>query len=165
MSPQSDIETLISTKSWLIEKYVAPLHHPLRESAEKLILVSDYASRQIKLLVSLLESDSCCFLWSRESYFYAIQQISLELSQAQYMQELRRFRHTHFLRLLLLEIAGLASTQEVMQSWSDLADSIILHTLKYIGFTLLSRYGFPETVRVKRFNYMLLPWGNLGKRT
>lgn len=61
MSPQSDIETLISTKSWLIEKYVAPLHHPLRESAEKLILVSDYASRQIKLLVSLLESDSCIY--------------------------------------------------------------------------------------------------------
>ncbi|HIG0328673.1 TPA: bifunctional [glutamate--ammonia ligase]-adenylyl-L-tyrosine phosphorylase/[glutamate--ammonia-ligase] adenylyltransferase [Legionella pneumophila] len=164
MSPQSDIETLISTKSWLLEKYVTPLHHPLRESVEKLILVSDYACRQIKLLVTLLESDSCRSLWSRESYFYAIQQISLELSQAQYMQELRRFRHTHFLRLLLLEIAGLVSTEEVMQSWSDLADSIILHTLKYIESSLLSRYGVPRNNEGREIQLYTLAMGKLGGR-
>lgn len=164
MIQKSDIDVLISAKSWFIEKYVAHLHHPLKDSVEKLLLVSDYACRQIELLVTLLEKDSCDFLLSRENYFHAINQINLEASQTQYMRELRQFRHTHFLRLLLLEIAGFASTEKVMKSWSDLADTVVLYTLKYIRFSLLTRYGVPRSEESKEIPFYALAMGKLGGR-
>ncbi|KGP62694.1 glutamate-ammonia-ligase adenylyltransferase [Legionella norrlandica] len=164
MTDKSNIDLLISTKSWLLEKYVANLHHPLKDSVEKLLLVSDYAGRQIELLIALVQKDSCNFSLSREDYFSAIKQIGIEISQAQFMRELRQFRHTHFLRLLLLERAGYATTAEIMKSWSDLADAIILHTLNYINFTLSSRFGVPRDKESKKVQLYVLAMGKLGGR-
>ncbi len=164
MSERNNIDELISAKTWFIEKYITPLNHPLKEHVKKLVLTSDYASRQINLLEELLQKDSCCSLLPRSDYFTAINNINPELSQPMYSRDLRQFRHTHFLRLLLLEIAGLANTEDIMRSWSDCADAIILHALNYCKHHLSLRYGIPRDDAGEEVQIYTLAMGKLGGR-
>jgi glutamate-ammonia-ligase adenylyltransferase len=164
MSQQNKIDELCSAKTWFIEKHVSNLIHPLKEHVKKLILISDYACRQIQLLEALLLKDECRSLLSRNEYFKVINTVNIETPQAIYLREVRQFRHTHFLRLLLLEIAGIANTEEVMRSWSDCADAIILHTLKYCKHSLSLRYGIPRDERGLEAHIYTLAMGKLGGR-
>lgn len=154
---------LLSEKSWLFEKYLK-FEHPLRERAQKLILISDYALAHIHLLESLLACDPCDALWSREDYFKAVHQLSLQLPLDDYMRQLRQMRHRHLLRLLLLEMAGLAHTEAVLQSWSDCADALILHALTYAHHSSALRYGIPRDAEGESVNLYTLAMGKLGGR-
>lgn len=156
------IPELLQSKLWFIEKHLSDLHHPLNESAIKLILVSDYACKHIELLKALLVRDECNVPVTREGYFRALKKLSLSLPQATYARELRRFRHTHFLRLLLLELAGIMSTEEVLHSWSDCADALILHALAYCRQTLSLRYGLPRDADGNEALLLTLGMGKLG---
>jgi glutamate-ammonia-ligase adenylyltransferase len=164
MSLNRVIPEVLSSKSWFIEKNLSALTHPLKESIEILLLISDYACRQIALLKSLLVEDKCNSVLEREDYFRAIYNIKADLPQPLYLRELRQFRHTHFLRLLLLEIAGTASTEEVMRSWSDCADAIILHALDYCKWSLSIRYGIPRDDEGNEVPFFTLAMGKLGGR-
>ncbi|WP_298628204.1 bifunctional [glutamate--ammonia ligase]-adenylyl-L-tyrosine phosphorylase/[glutamate--ammonia-ligase] adenylyltransferase [uncultured Legionella sp.] len=164
MSQFDAIEELYSAKAWFLEKHVSNLIHPLKEQVKKLALISDYACRQIRLLEVLLQNDECRSLFSRSDYFSIITQINLELPQALYLRELRHYRHTQFLRLLLLELAGRASTDEVMRSWSDCADAIILHALNYCKHVLSVRYGIPRDEFGQEVHIHTLAMGKLGGR-
>ena len=164
MSQTRVIPEILSAKSWFIEKHLSTLNHPLKDSVEKLVLISDYACRQIILLISLLAGDPCSSLLKREDYFKAINNLNPDLPQASYLRELRHFRHTHFLRLLLLELAGIASTEEVMNSWSDCADAIILHALNYCRRSVSVRYGLPKDERGQEVPLFILAMGKLGGR-
>lgn len=156
------IPEVLSSKSWFIEKHLSELDHPLKGSVEKLLLISDYACRQIQCLLSLLAEDPCSALLKREDYFKAIRQLKKNLPLTNYSQALRHFRHRHFLRLLLLELAGRASTEEVMRSWSDCADAIILYTLDYLEGCMRLSYGSPKDEEGKEVHLVTLAMGKLG---
>ncbi|WP_084602178.1 bifunctional [glutamate--ammonia ligase]-adenylyl-L-tyrosine phosphorylase/[glutamate--ammonia-ligase] adenylyltransferase [Legionella fallonii] len=155
---------LLSSKSWFIEKHLASVQHSLKNSAEKLLLISDYACRQVSLLISLLANDPCDALLPRNDYFSALNNVKTDLPQAVYMRELRHFRHSHFLRLLLLEIAGRANTEEVMYSWSDCADALILHALDYCCRSVSVRYGSAKDEKGQKVQLYTLAMGKLGGR-
>lgn len=158
------ISEILSSKSWFIEKHLSALIHPLKDSVKQLVLSSDYACRHIGLLNSLLDQDKCNSLLNRKDYFNAVKQLKMDLIQPLYVRELRYFRHTHFLRLLVLELAGIATTEEVMRSWSDCADAIILHTLDFCKRSISSRYGIPRDDKGKEVQIFTLAMGKLGGR-
>jgi len=164
MTKKIEIPELLSSKTWFIEKHVAQLHHPLRDGVIKLILVSDYACKHIELLKKLLTNDECSTLLSRDDYFCALKSISLSTPQTLYMRELRQFRNTHFLRLLLLEISGFASTEDIIRSWSDCADALILHALHYCKQTSFMLYGTPRDEEKEEVALFTLAMGKLGGR-
>ncbi len=158
------IPELLSAKKWFIEKYTADLNHPLKESVEQLILVSDYACKHLPLLITLLNDDSASRLLSREDYFSTINQINLEQTQALYSSALRQYRHKHFLHLLLLEYSGIINTEQAMQAWSDCADALILHSLNYCQKILTERYGTPCDEQGYLVSLFTLAMGKLGGR-
>ena len=153
---------LLQSKSWFIEKHLSDLDHPLSDSAKKLVLISDYACRHIQLLKELLKQEDCHALWSRVQYMQALKNISLSLPQAAYFHALRRYRTTHFLRLLLLELSRNATTQEIMHAWSDCADGLILHALDYWNHSLASCYGLPRDELGNQVELYTLAMGKLG---
>ncbi|MFT4059548.1 MAG: bifunctional [glutamate--ammonia ligase]-adenylyl-L-tyrosine phosphorylase/[glutamate--ammonia-ligase] adenylyltransferase [Legionella sp.] len=159
-----EISELFESKSWFIEKHFSELEHPLANAAQKLALVSDYACKHIQTLKNLLVQDECTILISREEYFHEVKKIALDLAQANYMRELRIFRNTHFLRLLLMEYAGIIKTEIVMRAWSDCADAIILHALSYCQQSLSQRYGVPHDTKGKEATLLTLAMGKLGGR-
>lgn len=159
-----NIPEVLAAKRWSIEKHIEPLEHSLKDSLARLILVSDYASRHIQLSLDILTNDGCISLLSREEYFSLINLINLEQSQALYSAELRHYRNTHFLRLLILEQAGLINTEQVMRAWSDCADALIVHSLKYCQKTLSKRYGVPRDEIGNEVELFGLAMGKLGGR-
>lgn len=161
---QIEIPELLQSKVWFIEKHLADLDHSLSESVIKLLLTSDYACRQIHLLKALLMEDKCCSLMSRDAYFHALKNVSFNLPQAAYLRALRQFRNTHFLRLLLLEISGIANTEQIMRAWSDCADALVLHTIDYCQQELSLRYGIPRDEAGNEVELFTLAMGKLGGR-
>ncbi|WP_392537879.1 bifunctional [glutamate--ammonia ligase]-adenylyl-L-tyrosine phosphorylase/[glutamate--ammonia-ligase] adenylyltransferase [Legionella sp. 227] len=159
-----EIPKLLESKAWFIEKHLSDVHHPLYDQVVKLLLVSDYACRQIQILKTLVKEDDCCSLLSREDYFHRVQDVSLNLPQAAYFRALRQFRNTHFLRLLLLELSDIASTAQIMSSWSDCADALILHALNYCKQGLSLRYGIPRDEKGNEVELFALAMGKLGGR-
>lgn len=164
MSEMMELTELVQLKSWFVQKQLADITHPLKPYAETLLRVSDYACRQIELLRSLLINDECQTVWQRADYFHALTRLSPQLLPEQYQRELRQFRHTHFLRLLLLELAGRASTEEVMLSWSDCADALILHAMDYARRLLSVSYGVPRNEQGEEAQLVCLAMGKLGGR-
>jgi glutamate-ammonia-ligase adenylyltransferase len=164
MPPNYIIPDVLASKLWVLEKYCSQLQHPLKDCVEKLILSSDFALRQINTLLALLSHDSCSSLLSREEYFSLIKTLNMDSPVAVYSAQLRYFRHTHFLRLLVLELSGLATTEEVMQSWSDCADVLILQGLSYCQRLISARYGTPHDDEGSPVQLFVLAMGKLGGR-
>ncbi|MGC1182473.1 bifunctional [glutamate--ammonia ligase]-adenylyl-L-tyrosine phosphorylase/[glutamate--ammonia-ligase] adenylyltransferase [Legionella sp.] len=159
-----EIPEVLASKSWFIEKHFSDLLHPLSHSVKKLVLVSDYACKHVVLLKKLLMDDTCNTLLARNDYFCRVEKIPHTLASVDYAHELRQFRHTQFLRLLLLELSGFSTVQQVMRSWSDCADALILHTLKYCQQSLSSRYGIPRDSNGNEVTLLTLGMGKLGGR-
>lgn len=158
------IPDLLQAKTTLFTKQLADLQHPLLPTVKKLLLVSDFAARQIDLLRALLLKDSCNSVLNRQDYFTELKAIGTEHTQNNFMRHLRKYRNTHFLRLLLLENAGLASTESIMRSWSDCADALILMALEYCKIQLNARFGSPKTQQGQEVFLYTLAMGKLGGR-
>lgn len=158
------VSELLATKSWYIEKYAASLEHPLKPALEELILTSDYALKYIQVLMTILAQDNCTVLFARDDYFALMHDISLDQNLAQYTSALRCFRHQQLLRLLLLERAHLASTAELIQAWSDCADAIIMHSMRYCQQNVAVRYGRPRDEQGQEVLLFALAMGKLGGR-
>jgi [glutamine synthetase] adenylyltransferase / [glutamine synthetase]-adenylyl-L-tyrosine phosphorylase len=164
MSELLHIPTDLSAKTWMIDKYLSSLEGPLILAAKKLILVSDYACKHIPLLVALLSQPALPKPLSRAEYFLAVKQLPLTLSQQNFMEALRVFRHQHFLRILILQYANILSTADVMRVWSDCADAIILHVLDHAEHELSQRYGNPCNAEGDLTSLFALAMGKLGGR-
>lgn len=160
----SKIPELFAAKFWFLDKHTSQLKHPLKQSVIKLILISDYACRHIEELLTLLKQDACTALLPREDYFVAIEYLNTTIPQASYLEQLRQFRHTHFLRLMLLELSGIASTEEVMRSWSDASDAMILNALAYCQHVVSLTYGMPKDEAGGDVELYTLAMGKLGGR-
>lgn len=164
MPKKLEFPELEHSKSWFIDKYLADLNHPLKAAVRTLVLSSDYACRHIELLLTLLSTDNCAALLTRDDYFLAMEQINQDSPLPTFQQALRQFRHWHFLRLLLLGYAQRASTQEIMESWSDCADAIILYSLEYLKLHFSTRYGLPRLESGVVAELYTLAMGKLGGR-
>lgn len=158
------LNELIQSKASVFDRHFSSMSHPLKDSIKNLVLVSDFAGRNIQLLRDLVSKDQCLTLLSREEYFSAVRQLSLDSAQAAFMTALRQFRTRHFLRLLLLELAGIASTEQIIQSWSDCADALIMHALAYCKQTLQQRFGVPINENGQEVVLYCLAMGKLGGR-
>lgn len=156
------IPDVLASKRYFIEKHVSSLQHPLQEGVAQLVLTSDYASKHFDLLEALLAKDSCTALLTREDYFKRLATIKNNLSPNKYLSSLRQFRNTHLLRLLLVERAGIGTIEQIMRSWSDCADALILHALAYCTQLLSSHYGLPRDDQGNVVELFTIAMGKLG---
>jgi glutamate-ammonia-ligase adenylyltransferase len=162
--PTADIPEILEFKKAYVVKHLAVPEHPLYSAAQRLLYVSDYAGRQIDHLTMLLQEDDCLLSLTSDDYQRLIADISLDLPSSVFSRALRYFRHRYFLRLMLRELADLATTQETMTSWSDCADALILHTTRYCEQQLTQRYGKPYHSSGEAAEFYVLAMGKLGGR-
>lgn len=124
----------------LYDRHFGCLDHPLAETVKKIIAISDYAGRHIEVLNALLAEDDCQYSLSLDDYIQQVNQL-VDTSEAHFMRHLRLFRHRHFIRLLLREQSGLASTQDTLRDWSYCAEAIILRAIAFAQMQLQGRFG------------------------
>lgn len=155
---QRPIKVSLEAKKAGYSSYFAGLENPLALALQTLLLVSDYAGRQMKSLKALLAEDDCLTPLFFNDYQALLSQQTLGFV------ELRHFRHRHFLRLLLRELGGLAKTEETMAAWSDCAEAIVLKTLDFCQQRLAERYGKPCDERGRATRLYVLAMGKLGGR-
>ena len=129
---------------------------------ENLRQISDYATRHVKLLQILLHEDDCQQPFTKQDYQRLIAAISLELPSTTFASLLRKFRNRHLLRLMLREQANFADTRETMAAWSDCADVLITHALRYSEHQLLARFGKAHDESGEPAQLYVLAMGKLG---
>lgn len=162
--PTIDISTLLSEKNLMISRKFPPVDHPLYSAAVGLLSASDYAFRQIETIKKLLQEDDCQSQLRLENYHPLISAIPLDCSVAYFAQAIREFRHKYLLRLCLQDMAGFASLEEIIQSWSDCAEALILYTLRFVEQALAVRYGKPYGESGELAKLYVLAMGKLGGR-
>ena len=153
---------ILMVKGVLFEKYFSALAHPMRLSVQHLLYVSDYAGRHISQLQRLLQEDDCQSSLFRHDYFQYVKHLSLDAPSPLFAQTLRHFRHRHFLRLILRELAHLADTQETMTAWSHCADALVLHTIRYCEQQVMLRHGKPYSDSGEPVELYTIAMGKLG---
>ena len=153
---------ILLPKGTLFSKNFSKFEHPLNVAVQHLLYVSDYAGQQICHLQALLQEDTCQSQLRKEDYEQLIASIPLDVPFHVFARALRHFRHRHLLRLLLRELASLASTEETMGAWSNAADALILHTIRYCEYQLVQRYGKPCCELGERVMLYVLAMGKLG---
>ncbi len=133
----------------------------VKRAAQQLIEMSDYAARHQQLLHTLVETKAWMHAFSFTMYLQ-----ELEVLHRQPVEMLavllRKFRHQHLLRLLLREFVGLATTEETMRSWSDVADALIVTTLKCCHNWCISLHGEPLDSRRRSVRLYPVALGKLG---
>ncbi len=160
---QQQVPSILQTRLGSYLKHFSVLQHPLAIALQSLLLVSDYAGRQLEILKRLLIEDDCLNPLHYNDYCSLVKQLPIQ-STDYFVRDLRRFRHRHFLRLMLRELGALADTEETMAAWSDCADAIILRTLDFCQQEVSSRYGQPADETGKPTQLYVLAMGKLGGR-
>ncbi|MDI9818170.1 MULTISPECIES: bifunctional [glutamate--ammonia ligase]-adenylyl-L-tyrosine phosphorylase/[glutamate--ammonia-ligase] adenylyltransferase [unclassified Legionella] len=133
------------------------------DAVKTLILVSDYACRQLELLKTLLTSDDWQNALDFNTCFAQLQQLDSS-SFNLFSRSLRQFRHRQLLSLLLREMSGLTTTIETMTAWSACADAIILRAIAFCSQELGARYGQPCDESGAICKLYVLAMGKLGGR-
>ncbi len=159
-----NLPDILEARGTFYLKNFAALKHPLSLALERLLVISDYAVRQGAHLKTLLQSDDCQQALTGEDYHQLVAAIPLDRPSHLFASALRHFRQRHLLRLLLRELAHLASTEETMAAWSDCADALILHTIRYAEQQLSFRHGKPYSNAGEPTVLYLLAMGKLGGR-
>jgi [glutamine synthetase] adenylyltransferase / [glutamine synthetase]-adenylyl-L-tyrosine phosphorylase len=158
-----EIPSDLQSRAVFYQRHFSGLDHPMCEALQTLLLVSDYACRHIDTLHSLLDNDTCTLPIRGNTYSELLEEITQQ-PLVYFSSAIRQFRHRHFLRLLLREYAGLASTEETMAAWSDCADALILRALSFCQQELSTRYGMPFEESGKPAQLYVLAMGKLGGR-
>lgn len=158
----TEFHALLPAKRILFMTQFAMRPHPLMAAVALLLQGSDYAVRQVDALHRLLAQDDCQHALGLDAYHALIQDLSFDGALPAFSSALRQFRHGHLLRLMLREIEGLASTQDTLRAWSDCADVMILHTLRYCEQRLWPRFGRPCHSTGKHAALYVLAMGKLG---
>lgn len=153
----------LQSRMYYYQKHFAELTtHPLNAALQSLLLVSDFACRHIETLKQLLTEDDCLQPLTYSDYCTVLSRLPKE--EPHFARELRYFRHRHFLRLMLRELAGLSDTEQTMTAWSACADAIILHSLYFCQKEMTERYGQPCDEVGKPTLLYVLAMGKLGGR-
>ncbi|MBA2711759.1 MAG: bifunctional [glutamate--ammonia ligase]-adenylyl-L-tyrosine phosphorylase/[glutamate--ammonia-ligase] adenylyltransferase [Tatlockia sp.] len=162
MRKKIKVPAILDVKMSIYLKHFDYLAHPLAKSLQTLLLVSDYACRQLDILKILLAEDDCLKPFFLTNYLELINH--LNSTEPNFAHALRQFRHHHFLRLMLRELAGLASTEETMAAWSDCAEAVILKAIDYCQQETSKRYGHPLDQKNEAAELYVLAMGKLGGR-
>ena len=159
----SAIPELLQPRLTVFQRHFSDSVHPLRAALQNVLLVSSYASRHIDDLQQLLSEDNCQQALGLADYQKLLNS-QVALTTANFPRALRRFRHRHFLRLLLREQGGLSDCADSMQAWSDFADAVILHALAWCQQELSLRYGQACDANGSPSSLYVLAMGKLGGR-
>ena len=152
----------LTSKRMLFLAQFAMRAHPLIASIALLLQGSDYAARHVTALHLLLDQDDCQDALGIDAYHALVRNIQLDLPPMTFSSALRQFRHRHLLRLMLRELAGLATTRDTLAAWSDCADAIILHALMFCEKQMFARFGRPCHTTGERAQCYILAMGKLG---
>ncbi|OCH98415.1 glutamine-synthetase adenylyltransferase [Legionella jamestowniensis] len=155
-----EVPSLLQSKTAFYQKNFTAFQTD--EAVEKLLLISDYASRHVNLLQELILEGYQLPLVLKD-YAYLLAQIKEEPFDL-FARALRLFRHKQLLRLLLRELKGFATTEESMSQWSDCADAIILRAMHFCEKEVAKRYGNPCNAQAKPTKLYILAMGKLGGR-
>ncbi|MGQ3890549.1 bifunctional [glutamate--ammonia ligase]-adenylyl-L-tyrosine phosphorylase/[glutamate--ammonia-ligase] adenylyltransferase [Legionella sp. CNM-4043-24] len=158
-----DIAELLKLRLPNIQRLFPDCSHPLHAAIRDVLLVSTYAGRHIDCLQQLMNDDSCLNPLDLNDYTRLLHE-QVALDNSHFPRALRRFRHYHFLRLMLREQAGLASTEDTLLAWSDFADAVILHALAWCQQELSLRYGQARDANGMPVQLYVLAMGKLGGR-
>lgn len=161
---EKEIIQKLHRQQLIYEKYFSRLVHPMSSAVHRLLLSSDFACQKAVLIDQLLNHDKCRTGLKFADYQRLLKDISFETSEKNFAVYLRNFRHQQLFRLVLRELAGLAETDESLQTWSDCADALIIHTLKFCNQQLAKRYGQPRTADGEPIKLLCLAMGKLGGR-
>lgn len=157
------IPDLIKPRLYSYYKHLDKLAHPMKDAAKALVGISDFVARHMGILKELMETDDCQHIFLLADYHQ--QMAVLQTANAVlFAHELRMVRHRQFIRLLLREYVGLASTQETMASWSDCAEALTLKTLDFCEQELSKRFGYPMDEEGNRTALYTIAMGKLGGR-
>lgn len=155
-------ENIDQNREYLYLKHFADFQTTL--ALKKLLQVSDFAAKKIDLLKLLVEEDDCHNRLDSDAYQKEILSISWELPLYQYLKSLRHFRHRHFLRLYLRELSGFSTTQITTEDWSNFADIVIRHVVRYCQYQLENQYGTPLVDIDEVAELYVIGMGKLGGR-
>ncbi|WP_019216390.1 hypothetical protein [Legionella tunisiensis] len=75
MQPVAELPVLLQSRNSFYLKHFAALKHPMAEALQVLLLISDYACRQVDILSQLLQHDDCQQPLTREDYFMQANQL------------------------------------------------------------------------------------------
>lgn len=156
------IPECLKAKSVLFDVSFTANRHPCLLAVQRLIVSSDYAARHIELIKTLLAKDDLQSPLERADYLQELETIPLDEPVNRFGDALRTFRHQHFFRIYLRELAGLSDTQETLKSWSECADALIIRALDYCHYQQQKRYGQPESTDGQRSQLLVLGMGKLG---
>jgi len=132
------------------------------QTVDHLLQISDFVTRHRQQLQSLLREDDCQQALSKQDYQRLITAISLDLPSNAFSSMLRQFRNRHLIRLMLRELANLADTCQTMTDWSECADTLVTHALRYAEHQLLARFGKPCHESGEPAQLYVLAMGKLG---
>ncbi len=90
--------------------------------------------------------------------------VSVEAPEAEFLRQLRVFRHRELLRILWREFNGVAPVTESLQDLSGLADAAIGAAIEWCDRGLRSRHGVPRTGAGEPCGFAVLAMGKLGGR-
>ncbi len=114
----------------------------LMDAVTKLIQGSDYVARHQKLLYDIIEKNA----WQEPGSFDVYQKTLFTYQNYSFDDlfiALRNFRNYQLLQLLLREFLGLATTQDTMRLWSDVADALILTAIEHCRRLYTTLHGEP----------------------
>lgn len=144
-----------------------PQHSPQIPPLIKAIAMSDFVAQQLQkqpeLLTAWLEKspeiEDC------ERYAERLQAvISTVKNEEELQRELRRFRHREMATLSFIQSNQRASTQQVFERLSDLAEALILGARDWLFEQMCGEYGTPMNELGEKQELLILGMGKLGGR-
>ncbi|WP_458114634.1 bifunctional [glutamate--ammonia ligase]-adenylyl-L-tyrosine phosphorylase/[glutamate--ammonia-ligase] adenylyltransferase [Glaesserella parasuis] len=144
-----------------------PQHFPQILPLINAIAMSDFVAQQLQkqpeLLTAWLEKspeiEDC------ERYAERLQAvISTVKNEEELQRELRRFRHREMATLSFIQSNQRASTQQVFERLSDLAEALILGARDWLFEQMCGEYGTPMNELGEKQELLILGMGKLGGR-
>lgn len=142
-------------------------HSPQIPPLIKAIAMSDFVAQQLQkqpeLLTSWLEKSPK--IQDGERYAERLQAvISTVKNEEELQRELRRFRHREMATLSFIQSNQRASTQQVFERLSDLAEALILGARDWLFEQMCGEYGTPMNELGEKQELLILGMGKLGGR-
>ncbi|MDP0203850.1 bifunctional [glutamate--ammonia ligase]-adenylyl-L-tyrosine phosphorylase/[glutamate--ammonia-ligase] adenylyltransferase [Glaesserella parasuis] len=142
-------------------------HSPQIPPLIKAIAMSDFVAQQLQkqpeLLTAWLEKSP--EIQDGERYAERLQAvISTVKNEEELQRELRRFRHREMATLSFIQSNQRASTQQVFERLSDLAEALILGARDWLFEQMCGEYGRPMNELGEKQELLILGMGKLGGR-
>ncbi len=125
------------------------------------LFISESCLRRPEILVDLVNSGDLLTIYTDRIYADKLERIQIE-SEAELMQELRRFRKREMIRIAWRDLAGWAPLSETLADLSWLADACIQYALSFLYNQACEKRGTPLLSDGSPQQIVVLGMGKLG---